>query len=390
MKRIGIIAEYNPFHLGHAYQLAQVKAQYPDHLIGILMSGNVVQRGEFAWLDKWTRGEAALKAGADLVLELPTLVSLQGADYFADYGMHFLSQLACHGFVFGTESASGDQLLDFSAWLSQHQEALDGKVQEALSQGYSYAKSLAEAYETLYPGPLPFDPSQGNHTLALAYIRANQQLASRMAFQALPRISVHGGQEIQSGSEIRQAWLNQQDLGSLAVPDSLKAKIRPQQTVYWPDYYPLLRYRLTLHSPGTLRRIFGVREGLEHRILKENLRQTSWEDLIRSLTSRRWTRSSIQRILMAVVLDLHRSEAQTYQGYLEAGGSLRVLACSQLGQAWIRQVQQQRPGFLWSKLRRGQQADYQLNIRADQVYQQIPGKDIPDQIRGRYPIRKVP
>ena len=71
MKKIGIIAEYNPFHYGHQFQINQVRRKYPDALIVIAMSGNVVQRGEFAIIDKWTRSQLAVQAGADLVLELP-------------------------------------------------------------------------------------------------------------------------------------------------------------------------------------------------------------------------------------------------------------------------------------------------------------------------------
>ena len=80
MALIGILAEYNPLHRGHAYQLAWVKRHFPQDQILVLMSGNVVQRGEFAIIDKWHRAQAAVAAGADLVIELPTLASLQSWD----------------------------------------------------------------------------------------------------------------------------------------------------------------------------------------------------------------------------------------------------------------------------------------------------------------------
>ena len=110
MALIGILAEYNPLHRGHAYQLDWVKQHFPQDQILVLMSGNVVQRGEFAIIDKWHRAQAAVAAGADLVIELPTLASLQSADYFGRHGMAILAKLGVDRIVFGTESAQIAQL----------------------------------------------------------------------------------------------------------------------------------------------------------------------------------------------------------------------------------------------------------------------------------------
>ena len=81
MKKVGILAEYNPFHRGHQYQLQVIRQQFPEATIIVAMSGNQSQRGEFTLMDKWTRSRYAIEAGADIVVELPVIASLQSADY---------------------------------------------------------------------------------------------------------------------------------------------------------------------------------------------------------------------------------------------------------------------------------------------------------------------
>ena len=85
MKAIGIIAEYNPFHNGHLYHLNKIKEKYPNHVIVLVMSGNFTERGDVSIIDKWKKKDIALKAGIDLIVELPFPFATQSADYFS-YG----------------------------------------------------------------------------------------------------------------------------------------------------------------------------------------------------------------------------------------------------------------------------------------------------------------
>ena len=111
MQTVGVICEYNPFHLGHARQLAMIRQQLGgDAAVVCLMSGNYVQRGEPAVFDKRVRARAAVDAGADLVLELPVTAALQSAEGFAAGGVRILSALGCGYLSFGCESGSGEAL----------------------------------------------------------------------------------------------------------------------------------------------------------------------------------------------------------------------------------------------------------------------------------------
>ena len=104
----GIIAEYNPFHNGHLYQIQEVKKKFPDAPLVVAMSGNFLQRGEPASFDKWTRAEQALANGTDLVVEMPVLACVQPADRFAFNGVSILASLGVTDLFFGAEHAEYD------------------------------------------------------------------------------------------------------------------------------------------------------------------------------------------------------------------------------------------------------------------------------------------
>ena len=106
----GIIAEYNPFHNGHLYQINAIKQSDPEAKIVVAMSPNVVQRGDFALFDKWTRARAALSCGADLVLEIPSTFALATAERFALGGVSVLDDIGVDRLCFGSESGNLEAL----------------------------------------------------------------------------------------------------------------------------------------------------------------------------------------------------------------------------------------------------------------------------------------
>ena len=113
---IGITAEWNPFHLGHAYMVEHLKREYPDARLLAVMSGPFVQRGEPALFDKWARASWAVQAGVDAVLELPGTAALQSADRFAESAVLHLHTLHCTHIAFGTESATVQELQEAARW----------------------------------------------------------------------------------------------------------------------------------------------------------------------------------------------------------------------------------------------------------------------------------
>ena len=158
----GIIAEFNPFHNGHKYLLEQAEG-----LKIIAMSGNFVQRGEPAIVDKWTRAQMALENGADLVVELPFLVAVQSADHFAKGAIEILSRLGIDQLTFGTE-----EVLDYQSIAtvySEQAEEMEAFLRR-LPEDLSYPQKTQKMWETF--AGVEFTGATPNHILGLAYAKA--------------------------------------------------------------------------------------------------------------------------------------------------------------------------------------------------------------------------
>ena len=148
MQTVGVICEYNPFHLGHARQLGLIRQQLgPEAAIVCLMSGNYVQRGEPAVFDKCVRARAAVEAGASLVLELPVTYALRSAEGFAAGGVSILSRLGCGFLSFGCESGDGDAI--FRAAEASRSSEFEQTLHANIQTGLSYAAARQRALEAL-------------------------------------------------------------------------------------------------------------------------------------------------------------------------------------------------------------------------------------------------
>ena len=171
MRLCGVIAEYNPFHNGHAYQLERARALSGCDYVIACMAGGFVQRGEVALLDKWTRARMALMHGADLVVELPALFAVRPAEWFARGGVMTLLGLGVDALSFGCESDDLDLLRRAARLLAAEDDALSADTRRGLDAGLSHARARGEAIErrlALAPGFL----NRPNIALALEYLKA--------------------------------------------------------------------------------------------------------------------------------------------------------------------------------------------------------------------------
>lgn len=387
MNITGLITEYNPFHYGHLYQLVKAREITGADLVLVLMGGNVVQRGEFAILDKWHRARIALEYGADLVIELPLLASLQAADYFCEVSVKTLSLLECDNFLFGTESASVDELNSFNNWVESNEAELNKLIQAGLKKGHSYAASYNHALVDLRGEAVGFNPTSPNHTLSLQYLKTNQKLARPMKAYALPRIKTYQGKNVYSGSQIRQKY-KEKSLTPVDLPEFSYQSLMNGSVIDTADYYPYLRYRLLTHTPDSLREIYGVREGLENRLIEMAGVYDNYADFVQSLISKRWTRSSIQRILLAVLADITDSEWENYRESFWQEPTVRVLGYNNIGQMYLKKMRNNEKIQLFSNFNQKISKNYMLTTRIDRVLQLNPKRQIPDQYLKRYPMKK--
>lgn len=200
MKSIGIIAEYNPFHNGHAHQLSFLKKQGADTVV-VALSGCFVQRGTPAWTDKYLRTRMALQQGADFVFELPTLFALSSAEGFAFGGVSLLNALPLDGICFGSECGTLTPLETIADFLSRHDNTGDTvsshtadtfhqKLQQQIKKGLSFPAAREQVLQDFFPELLSQNPgllSSANNILAIEYLKAVKKLQSPLRAITLSR-----------------------------------------------------------------------------------------------------------------------------------------------------------------------------------------------------------
>ena len=297
MKICGIIAEYNPFHNGHLHHLAQTRALLgPDTAFVCAMSGNYVQRGDLAILEKYHRANAAVQCGADLVVEMPLSACLWSASGFAWGGVSLLHALGCVTHLsFGAEQADL-ALLQRASALSRADGSHAQSLRQAMAGGLSYAAAMQQAVQAADPaaGALFASP---NNTLAIEYLSALDTLGSAIQPLAIPRAgSAHDSDTPQDGlpsASYLRGLLARGDI------DACRAFMPPasfavlQQAIQQGEA-PVLRAALDTAMLAHLRRLtpadlagYGCSDGLEYRLWEAIRDQTSFAAVCTAAQTRR-------------------------------------------------------------------------------------------------------
>ena len=375
----GIIAEYNPFHNGHLYQLREA-TRLTGQPVVVAMSASFMQRGEPACLSKWLRARLAVENGAALVLELPTAFSLRSAQFFASGGVQLLAAtgsvntLSC-----GVESPE----LDFGA-LAQRitSDAAQGRIRSLLSQGKSYAAAcaavLSEAQQEAGVTAMQASSNEGkafagltkpNDILALEYAKALQATDIKPLFIER-RGDGYNDREISgtmsSATAIRQALNNSDDGWQQAVPASVRQALLDNAPGYDAALlWQLLRYKLRLMSVDAIADACQCSEGLEN-LLKDAAACPSFAEALQLCTSKRYTTSRIRRLFMQLLLDVPRWRWED-----NAPAYLRVLAFNDTGRQLLKQMKSTASLPIITGLYRNWPHRLQhLQLRQQQIYSQ--------------------
>lgn len=311
MKIAGIIAEYNPFHSGHAYHIEKTREITGCDYVVACMSGNFVQRGEAACMDKWRRAEMALRCGADAVFELPALFALRTADAFARGGAAVLDGIGCDFLCFGSETADIEYLKRAAELREDEPEAVSEMVKAALSEGKSHARALGEA-SAKYLG-LPAEALNApNATLGVEYIRALRRLGSKMTPVAVQRMGAYHEENMSepgfaSASAVRKA-LAEGDIEAAksAVPECVRGCISGTR-MHAPD--DILLHTLRGMGPEGIAQLPDVNEGLENRVFKCAQAAASAGELIAGVKCKRYTQLRLMRLCAHAMLNLTRELA---------------------------------------------------------------------------------
>lgn len=331
MKLAAIICEYNPFHRGHALQLAETRKSGYDGIVCI-MDGHLTQRGRFAALSKWDRAKAALLCGADAVVELPALLACRSADAFARAGVAIARALGAEALSFGCETDDLSLLRRAAAF--QEDDAFRAHLEAQLARGVSFPRARGAALAAC----LKLSPEQAealsrpNAILAMEYLRALAAPGSPAPLVVLRRGEYHSPElgPYASASALRAAALRGDQAGKSALPD--KARFQ----------WPLLNARREIDDlflwalrsgPDFLAALPEVSEGLENRVSAAARTAASAEEALEQAKCRRYTRARLDRLAVHALTGLTAELTQAhpapeYLRLLGAGNSqvLREIA----------------------------------------------------------------
>ncbi|MGX7195336.1 nucleotidyltransferase [Enterococcus olivae] len=384
MRACGIIVEYNPFHNGHKYHAESARKQSGADVVIAVMSGNFLQRGEPAVIDKWARAKEALQNGVDLVIELPVHWSLQSADYFARGGILLLQALQCDSYCFGTDASDAFDYQAFGDFVTNNQRVINQTFQQLDDPAMTYAQKMTEVFRQVYP-KLILQEDQPNHVLALSYAQENAKFSRPMRAIPVKRVgaeyhSTTINEGIASATAIRRAVARGERIESV-VPMQTKKDLENYQ-ITWENYWPLLKYRILSSTVEELQEIYQMVEGLEYRLKQLIHEAESFTEFVDSVKTKRYTQTRIQRLLSYVLLNIKTAE-------IEAAWQknfLHVLGFNEKGQQYLKE---KKPDFQlpWiSKIGKTEEQMYPLAIRTDKLYQ-MGNSRIEEQNFGKIPIR---
>ena len=303
MKIAGIIAEYNPFHNGHAHHIAETRKKTGCDYVVVCMDGSYTQRGEVACLDKWTRTRAALACGADAVFELPALWAVNTADNFARGGVTVLGGLGCDFLSFGSEDADLDLLQKLADLRKNEPEGVSLSIQKKLSEGKSHARARGEALAE-YLNMDAESLNAPNLTLGVEYICAIRELKVNMQPVAIPRIGGYHDSTLgafASASAIREA-ARRGELSVESVPEVMREHLSRIADMHAPD--DLLLHILRSMTEAEIANLPGVAEGLEKRVARCAKEAANQDELIDMLKCKRYTRARIARLCAHALLGI--------------------------------------------------------------------------------------
>lgn len=314
----GIIAEYNPFHKGHEYHLTQAKKNINSDSIVCVMSGNFMQRGIPAIIDKWKRAEMALKNGIDLVIELPLIYSLSSAEHFAFGAVSLLDSLnIIDNIYFGSEEGTIKILKDIANVLVNEPINYKIMLKNYLNLGLPFHLSRANALSDFFKSTHVINCiSNSNNILGIEYIKALNYIDSKIIPETLKR----------EGSKYNDNFLNNTFSSATSIRNHIKNKNLDDLKNFLPresynmlyklskENYPFIfeestfkyiKYKL-LTDNTQLKNLPDISEGLDNKITKEIINATSLDELILHSKSKRYTYTRLNRILTQFFIGLEK------------------------------------------------------------------------------------
>ncbi|NLX61073.1 MAG: nucleotidyltransferase [Tissierellia bacterium] len=356
MKVLGIVAEYNPFHLGHKYHLEISKKLTNSEYSIAVMSGSFVQRGEPSIVDKWTKAKMAIDNGIDLVIELPFVFATQSAELFAYGSVSLLNSLNIVDYIsFGSEIGNIDTLFEIAEILIKEPPYYKNRLKKYLNEGNSFSVSRSMAlkdYCLKYNKNLDIENiiNSPNNILAIEYLKALTRLKSKIVPLTIKRIGSQFKEtklshKISSATAIRKKLLESNDINEVKefVPSNtynhLLEYIKHNTFNSLDNYNQIIHYLLRIKKGQGLDKIMDIENGLENRIINMSSQFNTIDEFIQNIVTKRYPRSRIQRILIHFMagLDEHKFKEinKFYPTYI------RVLGTNEKGFKLLKEIKKQ-------------------------------------------------
>ncbi len=306
MQIIGIIAEYNPFHNGHKYHIEKIKELFPDSLIILVLNGYFTERGNISIINKEDKVKIALKEQIDLVIELPTLFGTQSADTFASTSITLLNYLKVDKIIFGSECNDIKYLTNIANELIESDE----KITQNFKNGNNYPTNLSKS--------INYDKILPNDILGISYIKAIIKNKCSIEPITIKRtndyLDTTSNEEIISATNIRNKILENKNI------DNFVPKYVPQyiKNIDYNLMFQLLKYKII--SCDNLDIYLDVIEGLEYKLKKVINNVNNIDELIMQTKSKRYTYNRIYRMLIHILLDIKKTDANPNLDYIHILG----------------------------------------------------------------------
>ena len=377
-KIIGIIAEYNPFHLGHLYQINEIKKNYPNSTLILITNSSFTQRGDVSIINKWDKAKIALNNQIDLVVELPFFYATQSADIFAKGALEVLNHLKIDILAFGSESNDLEKLTTIAKIQIENQEYQE-KVKNYLNTGINYPTALSKALNDI----IGYTTKEPNDLLGISYIKEILKLNSSIKPVLIKRIgSYHGEQEendIASASLIRKKIQNQEKVTQY-LPSNTEKYLHKNLTLE--NYFPYLKYKIITEKNLSIYQT--VDEGIENKIKKGIYTTNTWKELVESLKTKRYTYNKINRMLIHILTSFTKEEANNIKiDYI------RIIGFNKKGKNYLNKIKKELSIPIITAYQKNFSKNLDLEYRALSIYYLPFSKELTQKEYQKKPIIEV-
>lgn len=358
MGSVGIIAEYNPFHNGHLYQIKKIKEKFKDDTLILILGGNFTERGDVSIIDKWKKTDIALKAGIDLVVELPFPFATQSADYFSFGAITLLEKLKVEKLIFGTESDNLDDI-NLIADEQLNNPEFEKLVKLYLKFGNNYPTSLSLALKDLTNKSI----KTPNNLLAISYIKTIKENNYKIKPLSIKRTNNYHeenlSESISSATSIRNALKKNIDIKK-QVPDFVLPYLDDLHFI--DDYFNLLKYKIITEENLAIYQT--VDEGIEATLKKEVLNSNNYDELIKKVKSKRYTYNKISRMLLHILCNFTKEKRKKFNDITY----IRILGFNDKGRKYLNKIKKKVDIPIISKISKEKDSMLEFEIETTKIY----------------------